>query len=130
MTRRWPTQRRVSLRDPELPGPGTYTIRTTWASLGGPLSPRPESNRDGNLFSIVIADVSGEYFGPFRGGGPLGPIETYFRRADHVVHLLDAALLHERRDRARALAASQSLLRRFGESGLFGPRTKHTPPHQ
>lgn len=118
-----------------------FAVRAYWSdSASGASSPttvrtnydltRPwlhlRLGRDGGLFDVVIADVSGEHFGPFRGGGPLGPVEPYFRRADHVVHLLDAALLKERRDRGRALTASQGLLRRFGESDMFAEGTKHT----
>lgn len=76
--------------------------------------------------SMLLGDVSGEHFLAFASGGSLGPVEGHFRRADHVIHVLDTQLLSQIRDRQRALHAAELLIRRFAESDVLGSATRHT----
>lgn len=78
------------------------------------------------IHGILLGDVSGEHFLSFAGGGSLGPVEGHFRRADHVIHILDTQLLLEVRDRQRALTAAEMLIRRFSESGFLNEDTRQT----
>lgn len=76
--------------------------------------------------SLLIADISGEYFSTLASGGNLGDAASIVARADHVVHVLDSELLVERRERLRALGSTESLIRRMAEQNHFDARAKHT----
>ncbi len=76
--------------------------------------------------SVLVADISGEYFSTLASGGDIGDAAGLVARADHLLHVLDSELLVERRERQRALGSTESLIRRMAERSHFDGRARHT----
>lgn len=116
-------------------------LRAYWASTasGGIRAVTPRTRYDvtrpwvhlrladgGEVRSILIADISGEYFSTLASGGDLGDAAGLVARADHLFHVLDSELLVDKRERLRALGSTESLIRRMAERGHFDGRARHT----
>ncbi len=76
--------------------------------------------------TLLLADLSGEYFRDVASGQPLGEAGPICGRAGHVVHFVDAGLYEAPRERARARQATTDRLRRLAETGAFPPGSLHT----
>lgn len=76
--------------------------------------------------TLLLADLSGEYFRDVASGQPLGDAAPIAGRARHVVHFVDAALYEAPRERRRAYDAVTSRIRRLSESAPFLPSALHT----
>lgn len=121
-----------------------FAMRSWWASTASgrtrPITPRTRydvsrpwlhlrlaHNHDAHqIRSLLVADISGEYFSTVGGGGDLNDAASLVARADHVVHVLDAELLVGRAERLRALAATESLITRLVTAPHIGEHATHT----
>lgn len=75
--------------------------------------------------SLLIADLSGEYFRDLASGANLDEAAPIVRQAHRVVHLIDCAHWVDPLDRERARAAVTGRVRRMCETDVFGPQVRH-----
>lgn len=98
-----------------------YDVNRPWIHLRLVNHLHPERVR-----SMLVADISGEYFSTVGGGGDLAEAASLMLRADHVIHVLDAELFQLRRERLRALAATERLISRLVSAPHVSAEAKHT----
>jgi hypothetical protein len=102
------------------------TPRTRYGIERPYLHIRMSREQDRSPTSLLIADLSGEYFAEIGSGAPLGEVESIVARADHLLHIVDAASFESSLDHFRAMDAYNSRVRRLAETGAYQSSAIHS----
>ncbi|MFC8850713.1 MULTISPECIES: hypothetical protein [unclassified Micromonospora] len=107
--------------------PTPDTVRTSQDELSRPyLHLCLGSSDNGFSRDFLIADVSGEFFRDVASGGNAGDAAPLLKRANHIVHFVDAGEYGDPRQRQQAMAMTTARLRRLHESQAYRSDAIHT----
>jgi hypothetical protein len=76
--------------------------------------------------SLLVADLSGEYFRDVASGSGLQDAVDIMHRADHVLHLVDSRHFVDPKDRIRAASITFQRVERLMDDKVFSTNARHT----